>query len=113
MNKNKLNKYIENAPTFEAHFAESFKDKAYTQEWLQDSLNEFLNTGDIDEFIECLLDVVKHSERGAITRIANNAGINRANLYDIMNGKVTPRIDTAFKLIKGLGFQFDIKLQSA
>ena len=39
--------------------------------------------------------------------------LNRANLYDILNGKVTPRIDTAFKLIRGLGYKYDIKLQSA
>ena len=67
----------------------------------------------VSEFVGCLLEVVKHSERGAITRIANNAGLNRANLYDILNGKVTPRIDTAFKLIRGLGYKYDIKLQSA
>lgn len=113
LDKKKLQKFIENAPTFDEHFDESFKDKEYVQAWLEDTLNEFLNTGNVDEFIECLLDVVKHSERGAITRIANNAGINRANLYDIMNGKVTPRIDTAFKLIKGLGYTYDIKLKSA
>lgn len=113
LDKNKLENFVKNAPNFEEHFAECFKDKEYTQAWLEDTLNEFLNTGNVDEFVECLVAVVKHSERGAITRIANNAGINRANLYDIMNGKVTPRIDTAFKLIKGLGFKYDIKLQSA
>lgn len=105
--------YHKNAPKFENHFAECFNDKDYTQAWLEDSLNDFLNNGNVEEFISCLLEVVKNSERGAITRIANNAGINRANLYDIMNGKVTPRIDTAFKLIKGLGYKYNIKLQSA
>lgn len=113
LDKTKLEKFIANAPTFDEHFSECFKDKEYVQAWLEDTLNEFLNTGNVDEFVECLLDVVKNSERGAITRIANNAGINRANLYDIMSGKVTPRIDTAFKLIKGLGYKYDIKLQSA
>ena len=38
---------------------------------------------------------------------------SQPNLYDILNGKVTPRIDTAFKLIRGLGYKYDIKLQSA
>lgn len=113
LDKTKLEKFVENAPTFDEHFSECFKNKEYVQAWLEDTLNEFLNTGNVDEFVECLLDVVKNSERGAITRIANNAGINRANLYDIMSGKVTPRIDTAFKLIKGLGYKYDIKLQSA
>ncbi len=105
--------YINKAPKFSEHFSESFKNSQFTQAWLEDTLTTFLNTGNVDEFIECLLDVVKNSKRGEITRIANEAGINRSNLYDIMNGKVTPRIDTAFKLIRGLGYKYEIKLKSA
>lgn len=105
--------YIEKAPKFDNHYADSFKNPEYVQAWLEDTLNTFLNTGDVDEFVECLIDVVKLGKRGEITRIANVAGINRSNLYDIMNGKVTPRIDTAFKLIRGLGYKYEIKLQSA
>lgn len=105
--------YIDNAPKFDDHYLESFKNPEYVQAWLEDTLNTFLNTGDVDEFVECLVDVVKNSKRGEITRIANVAGINRSNLYDIMNGKVTPRIDTAFKLIRGLGYKYEIKLESA
>ncbi len=109
----KQQEYINNAPKFNDHFAESFKNPEYLQAWLEDTLTTFFNTGDVDEFIECLVDVVKNSKRGEITRIAKEAGINRSNLYDIMNGKVTPRIDTAFKLIRGLGYKYEIKLQSA
>ena len=54
-------------------------------------INNITNTGNFEEFVECLIDVVKNSKRGEITRIANGVGINRSNLYDIMNGKVTPR----------------------
>ena len=105
--------YIKNAPKFDEHFSDSFKNPEYIQAWLEDTLTTFLNTGDVNEFVDCLIDVVKNSKRGEITRIANEAGINRSNLYDIMNGKVTPRIDTAFKLIRGLGYKYEIKLQSA
>ena len=109
----KQKSYIEIAPKFSDHYAESFKNPEYLQAWLEDTLTTFLNTGNVDEFIECLVDVVKNSKRGEITRVAKAAGINRSNLYDIMNGKVTPRIDTAFKLIRGLGYKYEIKLQSA
>lgn len=110
---NKQKKYISKAPKFSDHYKESFKNPEYVQAWLEDTLTTFLNTGDVDEFVECLIDVVKNSKRGEITRVAKEAGINRSNLYDIMNGKVTPRIDTAFKLIRGLGYRYKIKLQSA
>ena len=102
--------YIKNAPKFDEHFSGSFKNPEYVQAWLEDTLTTFLNTGDVNEFVDCLVDVVKNSKRGEITRIANEAGINRSNLYDIMNGKVTPRIDTAFKLIRGLGYKYEILL---
>lgn len=105
--------YIKNAPKFDEHFSESFKNQEYVQAWLEDTLTTFLNTGNVEEFVECLIDVVKNSKHGEITHIANKAGINRSNLYDIMNGKVTPRIDTALKLIRGLGYTYEIKLQSA
>lgn len=105
--------YIKKAPKFDKHFSESFKNPEYIQAWLEDTLTAFLNTGDVDDFVECLIDVVKNSKRGQITKIANEAGINRSNLYAIMNGKVTPRIDTAFKLIRGLGYKYEIKLKSA
>lgn len=109
----KQQEYIKKAPKFDEHFSESFKNPEYVQAWLEDSLTTFLNTGDVEGFVECLVDVVKNSKRGEISRIANEAGLNRSNLYDIMNGKVTPRIDTAFKLIKGLGYKYEIKLESA
>jgi len=105
--------YIKKAPKFDEHFSESFKRPKYFQAWLEDTLAVFLNTGDADEFIECLIDAVKNSKRGEITKIANTAGLNRSNLYDIMNGKSVPRIDTAFKLIRGLGYKYKIQLQSA
>ena len=110
LDKTKLQEYLKNAPKFDDEFAKDFEDDEYVQLWLEHTLTQFLNTGNVDEFIDCLVDVVKNSKRGTISHIASTTGLNRANIYDIMAGKVTPRIDTAFKLINGLGYNFDIKL---
>ena len=44
--------YIKNAPKFDEHFSESFKNPEYVQAWLEDTLTTFLNTGDVNEFVD-------------------------------------------------------------
>ena len=64
-------------------------------------------------FIRSLEYVVRARGRGTITALAKDLGMDRSNLSEILNHKKTPRIDTIFKLINGLGYDYNIKLQSA
>ena len=117
LNKDKLQEYIQNAPDFETDLINSLQDNDYQRDWLELTLNEFLTDGDLDTFIRCLTDVVKArvkaSGRGEITRLAKKLKIDRSNLSEIVNGDKQPRLETAFKLLNGLGFKYDIKLKSA
>ena len=117
LDKTKLQKYIENAPDFETDLLNRLQDIEYQKGWLELTLNEFLENGDLDTFIRCLTDVVKArvqaSGRGEITRLAKELKIDRSNLSEIVNGAKQPRLETAFKLLNGLGFKYDIKLKSA
>ena len=117
LNKDKLQEYIQNAPNFETDLINRLQDKDYQKDWLELTLNEFLTDGDLDTFIRCLTDVVKAcvkaSGRGEITRLAKELKIDRSNLSEIVNGDKQPRLETAFKLLNGLGFKYDIKLKSA
>ena len=117
LNKDKLQEYIQNAPNFETDLINRLQDKDYQKDWLELTLNEFLTDGDLDTFIRCLTDVVKarvkSSGRGEITRLAKELKIDRSNLSEIVNGSKQPRLETAFKLLNGLGFKYDIKLKSA
>ena len=117
LNKDKLQEFIKNAPDFETDLINRLQDKDYQKDWLELTLNEFLTDGDLDTFIRCLTDVVKarvkSSGRGEITRLAKELKIDRSNLSEIVNGDKQPRLETAFKLLNGLGFKYDIKLESA
>lgn len=117
LNKDKLQEFIKNAPDFETDLIIRLQDKNYQKDWLELTLNEFLTNGDLDTFIRCLTDVVKarvkSSGRGEITRLAKELKIDRSNLSEIVNGDKQPRLETAFKLLNGLGFKYDIKLESA
>ena len=113
----KQKEFINNAPKWADDHLERLQDTEYQKEWLELTLNEFLEDGNIETFIRCLTDVVKvrvkTSGRGEISRLAKELKIDRSNLSEIVNGDKQPRLKTAFKLLNGLGYKYDIKLQSA
>lgn len=109
--------YLEKAPNWEDEQIKHLQDPEYQREWLELTLSEFLEDGNIETFIRCLTYVVKarvkSSGRGEISRLARELNIDRSNLSEIVNGNKQPRLETAFKLLNGLGYKYDIKLQSA
>lgn len=113
----KQKEFINSAPKWEDDHLERLQDTEYQKEWLELTLNEFLEDGNIETFIRCLTDVVKvrvkTSGRGEISRLAKELKIDRSNLSEIVNGNKQPRLETAFKLLNGLGYKYDIKLLSA
>ena len=117
LDNNKLQNYIKNAPKWEEHHIELLQDVEYQKQWLETTLNEFLEDGDLEAFIRCLTDVVKarvqSSGRGAISKLAKELDIDRSNLSEIVNGHKQPRLEMAFKLLNGLGYKYDIKLKTA
>ena len=110
---NKQQKWLDKAPNFDDDMMERLQNPEFEAGWLELTLQEFLEDGDFNTFIRCLTYVVKARGRGEISRLAKASSIDRSNLSEILNGKVTPRIDTAIKLIRGLGYECDIKLKTA
>ena len=109
----KEREYLAKAPNFDDDMIEQLQDPEFEAGWLELTLQEFLEDGDFSTFIRCLTYVVKARGHGEISRLAKASSIDRSNLSEILNGKVTPRIDTAIKLIRGLGYECDIRLKTA
>lgn len=113
----KLQEFIKKAPKFDDDMIERLQDPEFQKGWLELTLNEFLEDGDLDTFIRCLTYVVKarvkSGGRGEISRLAKELKIDRGNLSEIVNGNKQPHLETAFKLLNGLGYKYDIKLKSA
>lgn len=109
--------YLEKAPNWENEQIKQLQDPEYQRGWLELTLSEFLEDGNIETFIRCLTYVVrariKASGRGEISRLARELNIDRSNLSEVINGNKQPRLETAFKLLNGLGYKYDIKLQLA
>ena len=107
----KEREYLANAPDFDDDFNKRMQNIKYQQEWLKVSLEDFLEDGDVDEFIRSLTYVVQARGRGEITRLAKELKMDRSNLSEIINGKTKPQLGTVLKLINGLGYDYEINLK--
>ncbi|MBO6088032.1 helix-turn-helix domain-containing protein [bacterium] len=108
-----IDKIIETSIKHDDYMIKCLQDKEKQRVWLETNLEEFVKDGNIDAFIRSLEYVIRARGRGAITALAKDLGMDRSNLSEILNRKKTPRIDTVFKLINGLGYDYNIQLKSA
>lgn len=104
-----MEKVMVNSISHDEYMQEKLQDKDYQRIYLESSLEEFAQDGNIDAFIRSLQHVVKARGRGAITSLAKELNMDRSNLSDILNGKVQPKISTTLKLLNGLGYKIELK----
>jgi len=109
----KEREYLAKAPDFVEDLIERLQEPEFQKGWLELTLEEFLEDGDVNRFIRCLTYVVKARGRGEVSKLAAASNVDRGNLSEIVNGKVTPRLDTVLKLIKGLGYTYHIELKKS
>ncbi len=79
IDNSKLQEYINNAPEFDDDLAQKLQDPDFQRGWLELTLNEFLEDGEIETFIRCLTYVVKARVKaqghGEISRLAKELGL--------------------------------------
>lgn len=85
---------------------EQLKDEEFQKEYMNESLAEYINDGDFNAFFRSLELVIK--SRDSISGFCEKAGIDRAMLYQIFNGKRVPKVDTLAKILKTLGYNLKI-----
>ena len=85
---------------------EQLKDEKFQKEYMNESLAEYINDGDFNAFFRSLELVIK--SRDSISGFCEKAGIDRAMLYQIFNGKRVPKVDTLAKILKTLGYNLKL-----
>ena len=85
---------------------EQLKDEEFQKEYMNESLAQYINDGDFNAFFRSLELVIK--SRDSISGFCEKAGIDRAMLYQIFNGKRVPRVDTLAKILKTLGYNLKV-----
>ena len=87
---------------FSDFLIEELKDEEFQKEYLNASLEEYIQDGDFSAFFRSLEYVIK--SRDSISNFCKKANIDRAMLYQAFKGDRVPRVDTLAKILKELGF---------
>ena len=85
---------------------EQLKDEEFQKEYMNDSLEQYVNDGDFNAFFRSLEMVIK--SRDSISGFCEKAGIDRAMLYQVFKGERIPKVDTLAKILKTLGYNLKV-----
>ena len=85
---------------------EQLKDAEFQKEYMNESLNEYINDGDFNAFFRSLELVIK--SRDSISGFCEKAGIDKTSLKQIFSGEKALGADTLAKIIKTLGYSLKI-----
>lgn len=93
---------------FDDYLNEELQNPEFQQEWLRQTILDYIEDGDYTEFFRALEQVIK--ARTTVTKFAEQVGINRVQLVDILHGRTkAPSLITVGKILSGLGYTLDIR----
>ena len=90
-------------PSFDDFIVEEYrKDPEMAKLRIADELEEYAQTGEMKYLLTTLKDVA--AAKGWV-QLAKEANMSRTTLYDTLNGRKRPRLDTLEKILRVLGFR--------
>ena len=101
-------KIRQNTGDYHEWLIESLKNKKEAAIYLQVALEEYQNDGDLEAFLLALRNVAE--AQGGIGMLSKKTHLNRESLYKTLSSKGNPKLQTIGILLKGLGFEFSIKV---
>ena len=88
------------------------KDNTELQkEYISELLNEYIKDNNADAFLSALKPLIKLNN-GSISEFAKKTGINRTYFYKLFKQEVSPEFPTIVLIIKNLGFNVNLSLNS-
>lgn len=106
MDKKTYNKIKSITKSHDELMQEHLQDEEFQYAWLKQSIEDYINDGDFTVFYRAVERVVK--ARTTVSQLAKNLKMNRGNLSEILNGKIEPKMQTAFKILNSLGYEFTL-----
>lgn len=91
-----------NAASLEQIMKEYLKTPEDIKAYLNAALELYIEEGDFNAFYRSLEYAAK--AQGNISAFAKKTGLSRTSLYNIFQSKKEPKIQTAAKILKELGF---------
>jgi len=97
---------------FEDDLNKQLQNSEFQKEWIRQTIIEYAQDGDYCAFYRALEQVIK--ARTSVKQFAEQVGMNRVQLIDILHGKTkAPSLQTISKILNGLGYTLSIELKSA
>lgn len=72
------------------------------------ALNDFFDDGNIHNFYKALACSVK--VKGKVNEVMEALNYTETNFYSLCNGKITPDFEEVTKIVKILGYKFEISV---
>ena len=111
MDKNTYDKIKSITKSHNDAMLENLKDEDFQYAWLRQSIEDYIQDGDFSVFYRAIERVVK--SRTTISQLARDLNMNRGNLSEILNGKVEPKMQTAFKILNKLGYEITLSKKAS
>lgn len=112
MNKKTYDKIKSITKNHDDFMQERLENEEFQYAWLRECIENYIQDGDFGTFYRAIERVVK--ARTTITQLAKDLKMNRGNLSEILNGKIEPKMQTAFKILESLGYEITLtKKESA
>jgi len=102
-----MSKKMKNKNNYEKDLIESLKDPKEAIAYLQAALEE----SDMPEVF--LLALRRVAEARGISNLAQEAHLNRENLYRLLSKEGNPELDSLYAILDALGFKFSVELKKA
>jgi probable addiction module antidote protein len=94
--------------TFEQAAQELFEARPDIAEaYLEVAFEVYEQDGHSGALLEALRQVAE--AKGGIPALAKRTGMTKQNLYRVLSAKGNPRLDTIYKLLKGLGYRITLE----
>ncbi len=104
-----MTKTVKPARAYEESLLKALKNPEEAAEYLNASLEEAIESDNIQIFLLALKDIAK--TRG-MTRVAGLAKLNRESMYKMLSVKGNPEFGSLWNLLGSFGLKFSIEVKS-
>ena len=81
-------------------------DKDFLQEYINQAINDYMETNNKELFLLCLNNIVKSC--GGVSELSKKTGKTRQAIYHALSANGNPTLDTFFSIINNLNFKFNL-----
>jgi len=104
-----MKKTIKPSKPYEESLLKSLQDPNEAAEYLNASLEEAMETDDIQLFLLALKDIAKAK---GMSRVAGLAKLNRESMYKMLSRHGNPEFGSLWNLLNSLGLKFSIEAKA-